>query len=103
MKRNLQVYLRNAVDILQFGSEPDYTAILSDNLDPYYTAKAGYLHLGELAIDLPEVPSRETLVVKTVEGMKAEVQRIRAEAESKAKEMEQQINDLLMLGHTERE
>ena len=99
MKRKLQIYLMNPAEILRWDSEPSFVSNLSDKVDTYYVNQAGYLHLGEVEVEMPPVPHRDTLVVKTVEGMKAEVERIRAEAESKAREMEQQINDLLMIGH----
>lgn len=99
MEQTLQVYLTNAADILQFESEPHYSVGMEKEPSEYLTTKAGYLHLGVVTAKFPDVPTRGQLIIKTVGGMRAEVQRIRAEAEMNAKMMEQQINDLLMIGH----
>jgi hypothetical protein len=48
---------------------------------------------------VPELPSLDELTVRTVAGMREAVQKLRAKAESEARELEQQINDLLMLGY----
>lgn len=99
MKAKIQVYLTNAVDVLQYNAEPFYTLQGGGAVSSYLTGEAGYIHLGEVEIDHPEAPSREVLTVRTVAAMKEEVQRIRAKAESAAQNIELQINDLLMIGH----
>jgi len=103
MRKNCQVYVSNPGDVLRYESEAYYSVELKDEVSKYLTNEAGYLHLGQVTIDLPDLPHREALTVLTVAAMREALAKHRAKAESEAKMMEQQINDLLMIGHSVRE
>jgi hypothetical protein len=99
MEHTLQWYLTNAADVLQHRLESNIQSSRGDKPNDYLINEAGYIHVGTTMVPVPEIPSYDQLLVKTVQGMRDAVQTIRAKAESEAKMMEQQINDLLMIGH----
>lgn len=58
----------------------------------------GYLRLSTRT-DMVRVPSREDLISAKIGGLTAERQRIRAEAEKRATEIEQEIQKLLAISY----
>lgn len=68
----------------------------------FYTANmneaphTGYLRL-VTRTDMVKVPSREDLIAAKIGGLQAERQRIRAEAEARATEIEKEIQTLLAI------
>ena len=58
----------------------------------------GYLRLSTRT-DMVKVPSREDLISAKIGGLSAERQRIRAEAEARATEIEREIQTLLAITH----
>lgn len=58
----------------------------------------GYLRLSTRT-DMVRIPSREDLIAAKIGGLTAERQRIRAEAEKRATEIEQEIQKLLAISY----
>lgn len=98
MTANVFVWVHNAEEILAYGAKP-YWDLQIGNEPSSWRPEQGYVLVGETSIELPEV-QQEQLRLKTIEAMKAALQKHRADAEVKAQELQQRINDLLMIGHS---
>lgn len=97
MKQKILVWLTNAEDILRYeGYSPSFTTCTEQQAD-YYN-RQGYIQLAEVEVEVT-IPSLETLRTKTIEGLREQIAKTRADAHVQEKDLEQRINDLLLIGH----
>ena len=72
--------------------EVEHNVSLSDDMEAYGFGKC----VGKVEVDVPDI-ARADLVSYAVSTIRGEQQRVRAEAETKAQELEAQIGKLLAL------
>ena len=103
----VQVWLTNGETLVQVHgtsvadeeyAKPNYVVQHGDKPSTYYKEQ-GYLLLGSYSIHGVIEPTREELLTQTINAMREQVQKVRADAEVQANALTQRINDLLMISH----